>query len=76
MSYGYKINVVYKYGQGSQELCLNATNAGLVRMLRMLDDSADVDSYKVTACVTIPPLSTFTQLLNVDLGKEGLKKLK
>ena len=61
MSYGYKFVVAYKYGQGTQELYLNATDAEKARMLRLLLGSVDVSGVTVYNTVTIPVLSVISK---------------
>jgi hypothetical protein len=79
VSRSYKIVVNYTQRQGSQELCLAATDAGLKRMLLLLDASTDVESFAVYSCLTIPVLTTMSKLTALDIGighPAKLEKLK
>ena len=75
MSRGYKVDVIYRHGLGKQELYLNATIAGLRRMLHMLDQSADVESFAVFESLTVPALSILGKLNQTSIPIES-KKLK
>lgn len=75
----YKIVITYTHKQGTQDLYLVATDAGLKRMLLLLDASADVESFVVYSCVSVPLLATMSKLTLLDIGfgyPAKLEKLK
>jgi hypothetical protein len=83
MNESYAITVSYTspplgYAAGPTTLHLNANNADLAALLRVLDVSVHVASYSVASTVAVPLLHVMSKLTCADMGiaEHQLFKLK